>query len=75
MCSVSRVLEGKFSIQQLCVDDENPWTVIDRATGAIVVVDGQALDFAKLEDAQTWCRLNQPAKATFLRNPAADGQQ
>ena len=57
-----RILVGFYAIK-LAADGKGAdvWTVTDRRTAKLVVVDGQPLEFDEQADAEKWARANSKA--------------
>ena len=54
-----RILVGFYAIK-LATDGkgDDVWTITDRRTARLVVIDGQPLEFDEQADAENWTRAN-----------------
>ena len=57
-----RILVGFYAIK-LATDGkgDDVWTITDRRTARLVVIDGQPLEFDEQADAEKWARANSKA--------------
>jgi hypothetical protein len=57
----ARILVGNYAIHRASDDKDVWWTLTDRRTARLVVVDGQPLEFDEQAEAEKWAQLNSKA--------------